>query len=116
VPQFTLITQNVDGLHQRAGSRQVIELHGNITRVKCSDDGQVVESWREEAEVPPRCPRCGGMLRPDVVWFGEMLPAGALEASEAAARSCDVFLSVGTSGWSIRQRDCRSVHWLTAHA
>jgi NAD-dependent deacetylase len=98
VPTFTLITQNVDGLHQRSGSRQVIELHGNITRVKCFDDGLIVESWREDSEVPPRCPRCGGMLRPDVVWFGEMLPAGALEAADAAARACDVFLSVGTSG------------------
>ena len=98
VPAFTLITQNVDGLHHRAGSRNVIELHGNIARVKCSDEGLAVESWAETGEIPPRCPRCGGYLRPDVVWFGEMLSPDALRAAEQAARSCQVFLSIGTSG------------------
>jgi NAD-dependent deacetylase len=97
VPEFTLVTQNVDGLHQRAGSRRVIELHGNITRTKCFDDGQVVEKWEDTGESPPRCPRCGGLLRPDVVWFGEMLPPEAIEEAERASRSCDVFFSVGTS-------------------
>jgi len=97
VPQFTLITQNVDGLHQRAGSRSVIELHGNLTRTKCFEEGAAVDHWEETGEVPPRCPRCGGRLRPDVVWFNEMLPPGVFECALAASRSCDVFLSIGTS-------------------
>lgn len=96
--QFALVTQNVDGLHRAAGSRRIVELHGNIRRVKCFDRGHAVESWPPTGESPPRCPACGSRLRPDVVWFGEMLPAGALEAAVAAARGCDVFLSVGTSG------------------
>ncbi|MGE0357170.1 MAG: NAD-dependent deacetylase [Burkholderiales bacterium] len=93
---FTLVTQNVDGLHEAAGSRHVIELHGNIRRVKCFDRHHSVESWREEGEVPA-CPHCGSLLRPDVVWFGEMLPADGLALAFAAARGCDVFLCVGTS-------------------
>lgn len=98
VPQFTLITQNVDGLHRRAGSRNVIELHGNLNRIKCFDEGDIIDPWPETEQVPPPCPRCGGYLRPDVVWFGEMLPPGALEAAFEAAAACDVFLSIGTSG------------------
>lgn len=98
IPSFTLITQNVDGLHQKAGSRDVIELHGNIRRVKCSACGQVAVRWRENSPEVPRCFSCGGLLRPDVVWFGEMLPAGVLEAAAAAARNCRVFFSIGTSG------------------
>ena len=97
VPQFTLVTQNVDGLHQRAGSQNVIELHGNIVRTKCFDDGQIVTEWADDGEIPPRCPRCGGRLRPDVVWFGEGLPAAALRTAVAAAQSCDIFLAIGTS-------------------
>jgi NAD-dependent deacetylase len=96
-PHFTLITQNVDGLHQRAGSRRVIELHGNLSRTKCFEDGGLVEDWPESGEVPPRCPRCGGLLRPDVVWFHERLPLQALEEAQSAADTCEVFLSVGTS-------------------
>ena len=69
VPQFTLITQNVDSLHQRAGSRAVLELHGNIARTTCSREGRVVEAWPESDERPPRCPHCGAFLRPDVVWL-----------------------------------------------
>jgi NAD-dependent deacetylase len=98
VGAFTLITQNVDGLHQRAGSRNVIELHGNISRTKCFDEDRVVEHWEDTGEVPPRCPNCGGWLRPDVVWFNEMLPEDAVEKSLAASRACDVFFSIGTSG------------------
>jgi NAD-dependent deacetylase len=97
MPQFLLATQNVDGLHQRAGSRQLVELHGNITRTKCFDENTVVEQWDDTGDVPPRCPRCGGLLRPDVVWFNEMLPPGAFEQALGAAQDCDVFLSVGTS-------------------
>src|ERR1022692_4489086 len=97
LPQFHLITQNVDGLHQRAGSRNVIELHGNITRTKCFNEDKVVSSWPETGDIPPKCPNCGGLLRPDVVWFEEAMPEE--ETSRAFARSagCEIFLSVGTS-------------------
>lgn len=95
---FTLITQNVDGLHQRAGSRHVIELHGNITRARCAECGFFPQSWAETAEEVPPCPRCGGLLRPDVVWFGETLPPEALSAAVEAARHCQAFFSIGTSG------------------
>ncbi|BBL78805.1 NAD-dependent protein deacylase [Rubrobacter xylanophilus] len=95
VPRFTLITQNVDGLHRRAGSENVIELHGNILRTVCSAE----RIPREPGEgSPPRCPHCGAPLRPDVVWFGEALPPGALEEASEAARGCELFLCVGTSG------------------
>jgi NAD-dependent deacetylase len=97
IPHFTLITQNVDGLHQRAGSQNVIELHGNIWRTICFDDRQVVDAWPDSEEIPPRCPRCGGLLRPDVVWFGESLPAQALDAAWTAAKQGELFLTVGTS-------------------
>ena len=96
-PEFTLITQNVDGLHQQAGSRRVIELHGNIRRIRCSAENIIVEAWPVTEEIPPRCPHCGGRLRPDVVWFGESLPRQALESAWQAAGSCQVFLSIGTS-------------------
>ena len=97
VPQFTLITQNVDGLHRKAGSRNVLELHGNIQRVRCSECGMFAETWEEDEDVP-RCAGCEGMLRPNVVWFGEALPRSELEAAVEAARGCQVFLSIGTSG------------------
>jgi NAD-dependent deacetylase len=97
-PEFTLITQNVDGLHARAGSLQVIELHGNIQRVKCAECGRLAERWQDDGSAVPSCLSCGGLLRPDVVWFGESLPAEALEAAVQAARSCQVFFSIGTSG------------------
>jgi len=96
--QFTLITQNVDSLHQRAGSRNVIELHGNIARVKCSREDRVVASWLPSLQVPPPCPHCGAPLRPDVVWFGEDLPREAILTAQRAARQSDIFFSVGTSG------------------
>jgi NAD-dependent deacetylase len=97
VPRLTLVTQNVDGLHQRAGSTGVIELHGNITRALCSRERTPVPRWEEPAEGVPRCERCGAPLRPDVVWFGELLPDAALSAARTGALGCDVFLSVGTS-------------------
>lgn len=96
VKGLTLVTQNVDGLHQRAGSENVLELHGNIRRSICSSELLEVEPV-ETAEKPPSCPNCGAPLRPDVVWFGEMLPEGVMEAAAEAAQNCDVFLSVGTS-------------------
>ncbi len=97
VPEFVLVTQNVDGLHRQAGSQRVIELHGNIQRSKCSVEGTAIEPREDDPEIPPSCPSCGAFLRPDVVWFGEMLPAGGLEEAFEAARGCDLFFSVGTS-------------------
>jgi len=97
VPRFTLITQNVDSLHRRAGSRDVLELHGNILQARCSSEGTLVAEWEDTAETPPRCPSCNGLLRPNVVWFGEALPADALARAFMASRTCDVFLSIGTS-------------------
>ncbi len=96
-PQFDLITQNVDGLHQRAGSTRVIELHGNISRTKCFDEGAIVTSWEDSGDVPPKCPNCGGLLRPDVVWFEEPLPEAEVERATTASTTCDVFFSIGTS-------------------
>lgn len=96
IPHFTLITQNVDGLHQSAGSREVIELHGNIMRSKCFDEDLVQEDF-DLGHTPPRCLRCGAPMRPDVVWFGESLPYEAMRAAVEAAQNCEVFLSIGTS-------------------
>jgi NAD-dependent deacetylase len=98
IPAFTLITQNVDGLHRMAGSQNVVELHGNIQRVRCADCGAFAETWDDDSEAVPRCVVCNGLLRPDVVWFGEALPREQLEAAVEAARSCQVFFSIGTSG------------------
>ncbi len=95
VPRLTLVTQNVDNLHQRAGSRNVIEFHGNIFVDRCFADG--TEQTGDDSLDVPICPDCGGPLRPGVVWFGEAIPEDALNASWAAAIDCDVFLSVGTS-------------------
>ena len=102
VERVTVITQNVDGLHQLAGSTGVWELHGSLRRVVCSRERTVADETADAADPeqlvePPRCTRCGAYLRPDVVWFGEILPAAALEAGFRAAEACDVLLSVGTS-------------------
>ncbi len=96
IVQLTLITQNVDGLHQLAGSHDVIELHGNIRWCRCSETGERFEQW-DDTETPPRNPRSGAYLRPDVVWFDERLPANALNAAYDAAKNCEIFLSIGTS-------------------
>jgi NAD-dependent deacetylase len=98
IPDFNLITQNVDNLHRKAGSADVIELHGNLQCVKCSVCGQQAEGWDDAAGKVPRCRTCDGLLRPDVVWFGEALPRAELEAAVEAARACQVFFSIGTSG------------------
>ncbi len=95
VPRLTLVTQNVDGMHQRAGSREVIEFHGNLFTNRCFADGRIVETADDDGV--PTCPDCGAYVRPGVVWFGEAIPEDALHASFAAAADCDVFLSVGTS-------------------
>lgn len=100
VPDFTLITQNVDNLHRQAGSRRVVELHGNLLRSYCIDCGRPADEVDLEAAAegkPVRCPACGGLIRPDVVWFGELLPEEALAEAYAACERAEVFLSVGTS-------------------
>jgi NAD-dependent deacetylase len=81
-----------------AGNQNVLELHGNIQRVRCASCYTFAESWEDDTESVPRCEKCGGLLRPDVVWFGEALPRDQLEAAVEAARSCEVFFSIGTSG------------------
>jgi NAD-dependent deacetylase len=91
-----VLTQNIDGLHSAAGSTRVVELHGSIHRVKCFDADHPASVWAADA-VPPRC-KCGSWLRPDVVWFGEMLDAANLECAYDALAECDVLLVVGTSG------------------
>jgi len=95
VPRLTLVTQNVDNLHQRAGSTDVIEFHGNIFDDRCFADG-TLQAGDDTLDVP-LCQDCGSPLRPGVVWFGEAIPERALDVSCAAAADCDVFLSVGTS-------------------
>jgi NAD-dependent deacetylase len=98
VPDFLLVTQNIDGLHAKAGTTRLVELHGNIGRVKCSREHRVVNRWDEPLDdLPPRCPACGSFLRPDVVWFEEMLPPNALAEAEDAAEQCELLLVVGTS-------------------
>lgn len=98
-PSYTVVTQNVDGLHRRAGSRNLLELHGTLTHAFCNrcrrmrDMGEAVA---ESPEEPPAC-GCGGRFRPAVVWFGESLPEEAFAGACAAAAACDLFLSVGTS-------------------
>lgn len=97
-PRFTLITQNVDGLHQRAGSLDVIELHGSLMRAKCFDHHHLARAWPDDrTHQPPICDQCSSLMRPDVVWFNEPLPSEAMDAAIAASSDCDVFLSIGTS-------------------
>jgi NAD-dependent deacetylase len=93
-PEFLLLTQNVDGLHARAGSNRIVELHGNIHRFRCFENACAIDNFDIENG---RCRSCGGNLRPDVVWFGEMLPVDALGTAMNAAELCDVFFSIGTS-------------------
>lgn len=96
---FLLITQNVDGLHQKAGSKKVVELHGNIWRVLCTACGRRYYNYRVPLEeIPPRCKHCKGLLRPDVVWFGESLPQEEWETAIKFVKSCSTLLVVGTSG------------------
>jgi NAD-dependent deacetylase len=94
---FTLITQNIDGLHQAAGSRRVLEVHGRLSRVRCTGCRKVEDRPGEELPEMPRCAACGEMLRPDVVWFHEMLPEDVWREAGLATASCQCFLVVGTS-------------------
>ena len=92
-----VVTQNVDGLHARAGASDVIELHGNIFRVRCTNDGHTEIREEPFAKLPPHCD-CGALLRPDVVWFGELLPDDAVARAVGAIRTADLLLVIGTSG------------------
>lgn len=100
LPHFVLVTQNVDDLHERGGSRRVLHLHGRINRFHCNVcgfDHELLPAERR-ATLPPRCFSCGGAVRPSVVWFGESLPARVLDKAWRASERCDLFLVVGTSG------------------
>lgn len=98
---FVLITQNVDGLHQRAGSEHVIELHGSILKSRCANLNCILPPFLDtdphDTNVP-RCPTCSGVLRPDIVLFGEQIPAYQSWQAKRALRDCDLFISIGTSG------------------
>ena len=101
-PGFTLITQNVDGLHERAGAERLIRLHGSIWHLRCWSACEAGRAdWFDDTvplgTIPARCPHCSALARPGVVWFGEALDGGVLDAAAGAAQSCDVFLSIGTS-------------------
>lgn len=96
---FTLLTQNVDGLHRLAGSVEIAELHGNIWQVRCTRCDVIEEDRRVPfPELPPTCKHCGGILRPNIVWFGESYDSDVYSRMQAAVENCDVFLVVGTSG------------------
>jgi NAD-dependent deacetylase len=108
----TVLTQNVDGLHQRAGSQDVVELHGSIVKARCLEGcGPAPAGWESDPREPPACPGCGAPLRPDVVWFGEMLPEHAFARAQSAARACDAMLVVGTSGLV---QPAASLPWIAA--
>ncbi len=99
-PRFTLITQNVDGLHEQSGSRNILEIHGNIWKARCTVCKQVSENREVPISILPYCssPKCGALLRPHIVWFGESLAEKEIQDSMTALQSCDVMLVVGTSG------------------
>jgi NAD-dependent deacetylase len=101
VPRLVVLTQNIDNLHTRAGSTDVVELHGNISRFKCSAGCRgepTIVAIGHDVEHAPHCPHCGALVRPDVVWFGENLPAAAIDRAFAVSSQCDLMLVVGTSG------------------
>jgi NAD-dependent deacetylase len=95
--RFTLITQNVDGLHRAAGSQRVLELHGNLARVRCTGCHVVTDRGNEVLDDLPKCPACQALLRPDIVWFHEPLPEAVWEEAMTATYQCGCFLVVGTS-------------------
>jgi NAD-dependent deacetylase len=100
VPHLTLATQNVDDLHERAGTPEVLHLHGSIATHRCNGCGRpyALQAGDRARDLPPECPHCGANIRPGVVWFGELLPGPVLEAAYAAAEQCDAMIVVGTSG------------------
>ena len=98
VSQFWLMTQNVDGLHRAAGSRQLSEIHGNIWKVRCTVCAAIEDNHEVPIPILPSCRHCGGLLRPHIVWFGEALATSDLARCSTALESCDVLLVIGTSG------------------
>lgn len=95
-PAVFVVTQNIDGMHQRAGSRNVIELHGSLWRLRCSSHGiteDIGETYKNT-----KCPQCGQWLRPDIVWFGDLLDYDVMNEALIIIRRCDLFISIGTSG------------------
>ncbi len=98
IPRFTLITQNIDGLHEKAGSRNIIELHGNLWKVRCIGCETVIDDQRVPLPGLPACKSCGSLLRPHVVWFGEMLEPRVLNSAYEAIAGCDLMVVAGTSG------------------
>jgi len=99
-PEFALITQNVDGLHARAGSKNILELHGNVWKLRCTKEDTVTENYVSPlGDLPPLCPSCGEMLRPHVVWFGESLDPNILHRAFSLCSLCEVMLVIGTSAF-----------------
>lgn len=96
-PDFTIVTQNVDNLHQTAGSKNVLELHGNIMRNKCIDCSHPYENDHIDSDKIPNCPKCNGLIRPDVVWFGELLAEDVIRRAQELSAAAEIFFSVGTS-------------------
>jgi NAD-dependent deacetylase len=96
-PDFTIVTQNVDNLHQTAGSKSVLELHGNIMRNKCIDCSHPYENDHIDEDEIPKCLKCNGLIRPDVVWFGELLPEDVIRHAQELSAAAEIFFSVGTS-------------------
>ena len=97
-PEFAVITQNVDGLHAKAGSQNLIELHGNIWKMRCTKEDTVSDDFDSPLKkIPPFCPSCGALLRPHIVWFGESLDTTMISRAFAASSACEVMLVIGTS-------------------
>ena len=97
-PAYSLITQNIDGFHQKAGSKNILELHGNIWKVRCTEEGTVTDNYEVPlTKIPPLCPDCGALLRPHVVWFGESLSSAVLHDAFQQSSQCEVMFVVGTS-------------------
>ena len=96
LPSVTVITQNIDGLHARAGSKRILELHGNLWRVRC-DTCKTKETGSENPRTQLHCPQCNGWLRPDIVWFGDYLDETVLDAAQQFLKDCDLLVSIGTS-------------------
>jgi NAD-dependent deacetylase len=103
-PEFLLCTQNVDDLHERAGSRKMVKLHGDAWQMRCLDNGDVFDTRDFDSpdefpdETLPRCPDCGSLCRPNIVWFGEFVPREPMMAAVSSCAGCEVMLIVGTSG------------------
>ncbi len=98
LPSLAIITQNIDGLHQKAGSRDVVELHGNIWKLRCTDENTIHENRLFPLqEIPPLCPECGALLRPHVVWFGESLDSQIISQAFQTSTVSEVMLVIGTS-------------------